>query len=93
MLTLFLGHKSSLNAEILYRNISINNIMLTEDKDNGFLIDYDLIIKTNNNRASSTPSKTGIKVFIAIDALLGESYSFIHDLELFFWVLFWIYIY
>lgn len=66
--------------------------MLTEDKDNGFLIDYDLVIKINNNRASNTPSKTETKMFIAIGALLGEPHSFMHDLKSFFWVLFWIYI-
>ena len=64
--------------------------MLTEDEDDGFLIDYDLAIKTNNDRASGAPSKTGTKVFMAIGALLGEPHSFMHDLESFFWVLFWI---
>ena len=84
MLILFLGHESSLNAGILYRDISIGNIMLTEDEDDGFLIDYDLAIKINNDRASDASSKTGIKVFMAIGALLGESHSFMHDLESFF---------
>ena len=32
----------------------------------------------------------GTKVFMAIGALLGEPHSFMHDLESFFWVLFWI---
>ena len=87
---LILGHESSLNAGILHRDISIGNIMLTEDEDDGFLIDYDLAIKTSNDRASGAPSKTGTKVFMAIGALLGEPHSFMHDLESFFWVLFWI---
>lgn len=30
---------------------------------------------------------------MAIGSLLGEKHSFIHDLELFFWVIFWICIY
>ncbi|KJK73463.1 hypothetical protein H634G_11305 [Metarhizium anisopliae BRIP 53293] len=34
--------------------------------------------------------KTGTRAFMAIGALLGEQHSFMHDLESFFWVLFWI---
>ncbi|KAK0737995.1 hypothetical protein B0T18DRAFT_296162, partial [Schizothecium vesticola] len=34
--------------------------------------------------------KTGTITFMAIGALLGEQHSFMHDLESFFWVLFWI---
>ena len=64
--------------------------MLTENEDDGFLIDLDLSIKTSNDRASGAPGKTGTKVFMAIGALLGEPHSFMHDLESFFWVLFWI---
>lgn len=64
--------------------------MLTEDEDDGFLIDYDLAIKTSSDRASGAPGKTGTKVFMAIGALLSEPHSFMHDLESFFWVLFWI---
>ncbi|KAK1781945.1 hypothetical protein QBC45DRAFT_404333, partial [Copromyces sp. CBS 386.78] len=33
---------------------------------------------------------TGTRAFIAIGVLLGEQHSFMHDLESFFWVLFWI---
>ena len=40
--------------------------------------------------ASGAPGKTGTKVFMAIGALRGDSHSFMHDLESFFWVLFWI---
>ena len=84
------GHESLLNTGILHRDVSIGNIMLTENEDDGFLIDYDLAMRTSNDRASGAPSKTGTKVFMAIDALLGEPHSFMHDLESFFWVLFWI---
>ncbi len=85
-----LGHESLLNAGILHRDVSIGNIMLTENEDDGFLIDLDLAVKTSNDRASGAPSKTGTKIFMAIGALLGEPHSFMHDLESFFWVLFWI---
>ena len=64
--------------------------MLTENEDDGFLIDLDLAMRTSNDNASGAPSKTGTKVFMAIGALLGEDHSFMHDLESFFWVLFWV---
>ncbi|KAL9028237.1 MAG: hypothetical protein Q9196_003371 [Gyalolechia fulgens] len=84
------GHKSLLNAGILHRDISIGNIMLTENEDDGFLIDLDLAIKISDDRASGAPSRTGTKIFMSIGVLLGEPRSFMHDLESFFWVLFWI---
>jgi hypothetical protein len=60
-------------------------------KDNrGFLIDLDLAIKEQRISASGAKGKTGTRAFMAIGALLGEQHSFMHDLESFFWVLFWI---
>lgn len=85
----FLGHESLLDASILHRDISIGNVMLNMAEDDGFLIDLDLAIKTDRKNASGAPSKTGTKVFMAIGALYGEDHSFMHDLESFFWVLFW----
>lgn len=64
--------------------------MLSEDEKDGFLIDLDLAVKTSNDKASGAPSKTGTKIFMAIGALYGEHHTFMHDLESFFWVLFWI---
>ena len=84
------GHESLLNAGILHRDISIGNIMLTENEDDGFLIDLDLANKTSDDQASGAPSMTGTKIFMAIGALIGEQHNFMHDLESFFWVLFWI---
>ncbi|KAJ8071763.1 hypothetical protein OCU04_002079 [Sclerotinia nivalis] len=84
------GHESLLNAEILHRDISIGNVMLNEAEDDGFLIDLDLAVKINREKASGAPSKTGTKVFMAIGVLYGEHHSFMHDLESFFWVLFWL---
>lgn len=40
--------------------------------------------------ATGAPGKTGTKAFMAIGALLDKPHSFMHDLESFFWVLFWI---
>ena len=85
-----LGHESLLKFGALHRDISIGNIMLTENEDDGFLIDFDLSNKISDDHASGAPNKTGTKVFMAIGALCGEPHSFMHDLESFFWVLFWI---
>ncbi|RYO76829.1 hypothetical protein DL766_010231 [Monosporascus sp. MC13-8B] len=68
--------------------------MINEDDDNpswpSFLIDLDLAIKEQRESASGAKGKTGTRAFMAIGALLGEQHSFMHDLESFFWVLFWI---
>lgn len=85
------GHESLLDAKILHRDVSVGNAMLTIAEDDGFLIDLDLAIKIDRENASGAPSKTGTKVFMAIGALYGdEDHNFMHDLESFFWVLFWI---
>ena len=58
--------------------------MLNIAEDDGFLIDFDFTIKTDYKNVFRALSKTKTKVFIAIGALYGEDYSFIHDLESFF---------
>ncbi|KAH7053440.1 hypothetical protein B0J12DRAFT_698622 [Macrophomina phaseolina] len=84
------GHESLFKAGILHRDISIGNVLLNEAEDDGFLIDLDLAIKIDRKKASGAPNRTGTKVFMAIGALYGEDHSFMHDLESFFWLLFWI---
>ncbi|KAH7131159.1 hypothetical protein EDB81DRAFT_696442 [Dactylonectria macrodidyma] len=88
------GHQSLHAAGYLHRDISINNMMINEDDNNpswsAFLIDLDLAIKEQREGASGARGKTGTRAFMAIGALLGEQHSFMHDLESFFWVLFWI---
>ncbi|CRK43386.1 hypothetical protein BN1723_005638 [Verticillium longisporum] len=88
------GHESLHRAGILHRDISINNLMINEDSDNpswpSFLIDLDLAIREQRSDTSGAKGKTGTRAFMAIGALLGEQHSFMHDLESFFWVLFWI---
>ncbi|KAK3943782.1 hypothetical protein QBC46DRAFT_376216 [Diplogelasinospora grovesii] len=88
------GHESLLKAGFLHRDVSINNLMINEDNSNpswpSFLIDLDLAIKVQRDGASGAMGKTGTRAFMAIGALLGEQHSFMHDLESFFWVLFWI---
>lgn len=88
------GHESLHKAGFLHRDISINNLMINEDEKSSswtaFLIDLDLAIKRRRESASGAKGKTGTRAFMAIGALLGEEHSFMHDLESFFWVLFWI---
>ena len=84
------GHESlRRKAGLLHRDISIGNLMVSKD-NGGFLIDLDLAIKEQRVGASGAKGKTGTRAFMAIGALLGEQHSFMHDLESFFWVLFWI---
>ncbi|KAF3768657.1 hypothetical protein M406DRAFT_354964 [Cryphonectria parasitica EP155] len=68
--------------------------MINEDENNlswpSFLIDLDLAIREDRDRASGAKGKTGTRAFMSIGALLGEQHTFMHDLESFFWVLFWI---
>ncbi|KAL7917588.1 serine/threonine-protein kinase Sgk2 [Trichoderma austrokoningii] len=88
------GHESLYKAGILHRDISINNLMINEDDKNpsfpSFLIDLDLAIRLQRDGASGARDRTGTRAFMAIGALRGEQHSFMHDLESFFWVLFWI---
>ena len=88
------GHESLYNAGFLHRDISINNLMINEDEENpswaAFLIDLDLAIRDQRGAASGAKGRTGTRAFMAIGALLGQYHSFMHDLESFFWVLFWI---
>ncbi|WPJ66546.1 hypothetical protein SMAC4_14062 [Sordaria macrospora] len=89
------GHESLWRkAGLLHRDISINNLMINEDDNNpswrSFLIDLDLAVRKERESASGAKGITGTRAFIAIGVLLGEQHSFMHDLESFFWVLFWI---
>lgn len=88
------GHESLYQAGLLHRDISINNLMINEDENNpswpAFLIDLDLAVKESRESASGAKGKAGTQAFMAIGLLLGEQHSFMHDIESFFWVLFWI---
>ena len=88
------GHESLHEAGFLHRDISINNLLMTEDEKSplypAFFIDLNLAIATNREESSGARGKTGTRAFMAIGILLGEQHSFMHDLESFFWVLFWI---
>ncbi|GAO20124.1 hypothetical protein UVI_02051860 [Ustilaginoidea virens] len=88
------GHELLYKAGFLHRDISTNNLMINEDAENsswpGFLIDFDHAIKIRRGSVSGAKGKTGTRAFMAIGLLNGEIHSFMHDLESFFWVIFWI---
>jgi Fungal protein kinase len=81
-------------TDMLQSDISIGNLMMNEDKNNpswqAFIIDLDLAIKEQREESSGARGKTGTRAFMAIGVLYGEKHSFMHDLESFFWVFFWI---
>ncbi len=92
------GHESLHKAGFSHRDISIDNLMMNEDDDDdadnpswpSFLIDLDLTVREGREGVSGARRRTGTREFMAIGVLLGEQHSFMHDLESFFWVLFWI---
>lgn len=90
-----IGHKSLReHTGIIQGDVSIGNLMMNEEDSNpswpAFLIDLDLAIDEQREEPSGARAKTGTRAFMAIGVLLGEKHSFRHDLESFFWVLFWI---
>lgn len=79
---------------MLQSDISIGNLMMNENEYNpswrAFIIDLDLAIKEQREESSGARGRTGTRAFMAIGVLYGEKHSFMHDLESFFWVFFWI---
>ncbi|KAF2454800.1 FunK1 protein kinase [Lineolata rhizophorae] len=87
------AHKSLyLTGNILHRDISENNIIITDPEKDGFqgvLIDLDLAKELRTGR-SGARCRTGTMEFMAIEVLLGISHTYRHDLESFFYVLLWL---
>ncbi len=87
------AHRSLLlKANILHRDISENNIIITNKDETGFsgmLIDLDLAKVLGNGR-SGARHQTGTMEFMAIEVLLGIDHTYRHDLESFFYVLIWL---
>lgn len=78
-------------GRILHNDISVDNIVLSEDEKTGFLMGLDQAIEMNNYNASSglgRTARTATTVFMAVGALEGKRPTFMHDLESFFWSLF-----
>ncbi|KAM3065102.1 hypothetical protein ACMFMF_011409 [Clarireedia jacksonii] len=88
------GYRSLLeDRKILYRDISENNIIITElpaeGDRKGRLIDLDLA-KELDSMPSGARYPTGTIQFIAIEVLEGNGYIYQYDLESFFYVFLWI---
>ncbi|KAL2786388.1 hypothetical protein BJX66DRAFT_32626 [Aspergillus keveii] len=88
------GYKSLYTKTgLLQGDISIGNLLMTEENESpwsSFLIDLDLAIREKRDQPSGAHGKTGTRAFMPIAQLLGDELSFVHGLESFFWVLFWI---
>ncbi|KJZ68666.1 hypothetical protein HIM_11938 [Hirsutella minnesotensis 3608] len=81
-----------MNGNILHRDISSNNIIITEpemaDGFNGMLIDLDLA-KVRDSGPSGARHQTGTMQFMAVEVLRKADHTYRHDLESFFYVLLW----
>ncbi|KHN95316.1 serine/threonine-protein kinase Sgk2 [Metarhizium album ARSEF 1941] len=79
-------------GNILHRDISSNNIIITNPKTadgfRGMLIDLDLA-KVRDGGPSGARHQTGTMQFMAIQVLRGVDHTYRHDLESFFYVLLW----
>ncbi|CAD6501136.1 BgTH12-01390 [Blumeria graminis f. sp. triticale] len=98
------AHRSLLmNAKILHRDISVNNILLTgmekADKLGGVLIDLDLATLLEEGKGQDEARlMTGTMQFIALDILRNSfaetgtvvTHTYRHDLESFLYVLLWV---
>lgn len=82
-------------AGIVHSDISIANFLMNEDDDNpsspAFIIVPDLAIKEQRKESSGARARTGTRAFMAVGLLLRgkDRHSFMHGLQSFFWVLFW----
>ncbi|KAG6037944.1 hypothetical protein E4U41_004648 [Claviceps citrina] len=88
------AHRSLyMDGKILHRDISENNIILTNpstaDGLKGMLIDLDLAMEVGAG-PSGAKHRTGTMEFMAIEVLEGKSHTYRHDLESFFYVLLWL---
>ncbi|KAI4106232.1 MAG: hypothetical protein L6R37_002319 [Teloschistes peruensis] len=88
------AHRSLyIKGKILHRDISENNIIITDPKEaggfTGMLIDEDLAKEIGSGR-SGARHQTGTMEFMAIQVLQRVTHTYRHDLESFLYVLLWI---
>jgi serine/threonine protein kinase len=87
-----IGHQNLLQQKkILHRDISIGNVLITEDENKGFLIDLDHANRVDRERPSGAKGRTGTGAFMSIGLLPQWDklpHSFMDDLESIFWLLF-----
>jgi serine/threonine protein kinase len=81
-----------LTGKILHRDISENNIIITDPKRadgfTGMLIDLDLGKQVGSGKTGAR-HMTGTMEFMAIEVLQNVAHTYRHDLESFFYVLLW----
>ncbi|OAA80189.1 serine/threonine-protein kinase Sgk2 [Akanthomyces lecanii RCEF 1005] len=90
-----LAHLNLFREGILHRDISINNIIITEPNEEnhrfeGMLIDLDMAKARGEEDMTSQGHRTGTMEFMAYEVLLGRTHTYIHDLESFLYVLIWL---
>lgn len=82
-----------MKGKILHRNISKNNIIITDSKEandfTGMLIDADLSKKVDSGR-SDARNQTGTMKFMTIQVLQRIDSTYRHDLEFKLYSLLWI---
>ena len=88
------AHRSLyLKGNILHRDISENNIIITNSKETGgfagMLIDLNLAKVLGSGR-SDARHQTSTMEFMAIEVLRGVAHTYRHDLESFLYMLLWI---
>ncbi|KAK7030398.1 hypothetical protein VNI00_014142 [Paramarasmius palmivorus] len=79
-------------TRILHRDISSGNILISENGEEGFLIDWDFSKEINEAEAPRQPERTGTWQFMSAKLLLRLSnrHTRADDLESFFYVLCWV---
>ncbi|KAI9834629.1 MAG: hypothetical protein M1826_000031 [Phylliscum demangeonii] len=86
------AHQSLHAAGILHRDISTNNIIITNPREahgfTGMLIDLDHA-KEMGQPLSGAQHRTGTMQFMTIGVLYGDLHTYRHDLESFFYVFLW----
>jgi serine/threonine protein kinase len=88
------AHKSLYyDGKILYRDISENNIIVTDAEGEGdpreMLINFNLA-KELDSGSSGARHRTEIIKFMAIEVLEGRAHTYRHDLKSFFYVFLWV---
>ena len=74
-------------------NLHFQSLVLVLETNNPSRLKYLAELGLEGTLSTKPPQSSsiaGTKIFMAIGALRGEPHSFMHDLESFFWVLFWI---
>ncbi|KAI0033533.1 hypothetical protein K488DRAFT_12409, partial [Vararia minispora EC-137] len=80
-------------AKILHRDISVGNILITLDGQNGLLIDWELTLSLDRKARTTRKWTTGTWQFMSIRLLqrFTHSHDASDDMESFFWVIIFVF--